>query len=221
MPTTETRSDEVRLAEYWSRIAPEFDAIYTGKKSPLSRLLDRWLRKDIYQRFDWVMRKADEVRPASVCDVGCGSGRFVAALAKRGARVVGVDFAPDMLKLAGELAQREGVASRCQFVLSDILDWKTAEQFEMTIAIGFWDYVADPMPRLKVIRSLTTRSFLSAWPRAGTLRMSIRNVRLKALGCPVYFFQREQAEDYLRRAGFRVDSCEVLGQLYCMQATPV
>jgi len=220
MPT-ETKTDELRLVEYWSRIAPEFDAIYTGRKNPLSRYLDRLLRKDIYQRFDWVMRKADETRPATVCDVGCGSGRFVSSLAKRGARVTGVDFAPDMLKLARQLTQADGVADRCEFVLSDILDWKTTEKFEMVIAIGFWDYVADPLPRLRVIRNLTTRSFLSAWPRTGTMRMAIRNVRLKALGCPVYFFSLDQAKDYLQRAGFRVDSCEVLGQLYCIQATPV
>jgi SAM-dependent methyltransferase len=221
MPTIGTKTDEVRLVEYWSRIAPEFDAIYTGNKNPVSRYLDRILRKDIYQRFDWVMRKADETKPATVCDVGCGSGRFVSSLAKRGARVTGVDFAPDMLKLARQLTEQDGVAERCEFVLSDILDWKTAQTFEMVIAIGFWDYVADPLPRLGVIRNLTTRTFLSAWPRAGTLRMAIRNARLKALGCPVYFFHLEQVEDYLRRAGFRVDSCEVLGQLYCVQATPV
>jgi SAM-dependent methyltransferase len=221
MPTIGTKTDEVRLVEYWSRIAPEFDAIYTGNKNPVSRYLDRILRKDIYQRFDWVMRKADETKPATVCDVGCGSGRFVSSLAKRGARVTGVDFAPDMLKLARQLTEQDGVAERCEFVLSDILDWKTAQTFEMVIAIGFWDYVADPLPRLGVIRNLTTRTFLSAWPRAGTLRMAIRNARLKALGCPVYFFHLKQVEDYLRRAGFRVDSCEVLGQLYCVQATPV
>src|SRR5436309_12414147 len=128
------------------------------------------------------MRKEEKTKPATVCDVGCGSGRFVSSLAKRGARVTGVDFAPDMLKLARQLTEQDGVAERCEFVLNDILDWKTAQTFEMVIAIGFWDYVADPLPKLGVIRNLTTRTFLSAWPRAGTLRMAIRNARLKALG---------------------------------------
>lgn len=221
MPTTEVKTEEVRLAEYWSRIAPEFDAIYTGKKNPISRALDRWLRKDIYQRYDWVMRKANEIQPATVCDVGCGSGRFVSSLAKRGAQVTGVDFAPQMLDLARDLTKSDGVSDRCRFVLSDILDWKTTERFDMVIAIGFWDYVADPMPRLNVIRKMTGRSFLSAWPRAGTLRMQIRSVRLKAAGCPVYFFHKDQVDDYLHRAGFRVESTEILGQLYCVQAAPV
>src|SRR4030081_1637616 len=104
MPVTPTTTDESRqVAEYWDRIAPEFDSIYAGKRNPLGRYLDRWLRKDMYQRFDWVMRKADEIQPATVCDIGCGSGRFVSSLAKRGAQVTGVDFAPEMLKLARQL----------------------------------------------------------------------------------------------------------------------
>lgn len=215
----ETKTDESRqIADYWNAIAPEFDAIYTGKKNFVSRNLDRILRRDMYQRFEWVMRKADELRPATVCDIGCGSGRFVSSLAKRGARVTGVDFAPQMLTLARQLTESEGVVSRCDFVLNDVLDWKTDRTFDMVIAIGFWDYVGDPLSRLQVIRKLTNRTFLSAWPRAGTLRMAIRKVRLKAAGCPVYFWDRDQVENYLRQAGFQIESCEVLGQLYCIQA---
>ena len=106
------------------------------------------------------------------------------------------------------------------FVLSDVLDWKTSESFELVIAIGFWDYVADPLARLQVIRKLTGRTFLSAWPRAGTVRMAIRKVRLKVAGCPVYFWRLTEVESYLNQAGFQVESCEVLGQLYCVRARP-
>ena len=207
MPGTDTRINEAQqIAQYWNNIAYDFDAIYTSKKNPLARGLDRWLRRDIYQRYEWVMNHAGDTRGMRICDVGCGSGRFVASLAKRGAQVTGLDFAPEMLKLSRELAEKEGVAGRCQLVLSDVLDWKTNEKFDMVIAIGFWDYIADPLPRLQVIRGITNTTFLSAWPRAGTMRAAIRKVRLKADGCPVYFFSLPQVEDYLQRAGFRVDS---------------
>ena len=46
-------------------------------------------------------------------------------------------------------------------------------------------------------------------------------MRLKADGCPVYFFTQEQAEDYLKRAGFRIDSHEILGQLHCIRSTAI
>jgi 2-polyprenyl-3-methyl-5-hydroxy-6-metoxy-1,4-benzoquinol methylase len=222
--TSATKDESQQIAKYWNDIADRFDAIYTGNKGPLGRGLDRWLRRDIYQRFDWVMREAgasSDLRGMTVCDVGCGSGRFVTSLAKRGAQVTGVDFAPEMLRLATQLAAEQGVADRCKYVLSDVLDWKTSERFDLVIAIGFWDYVADPLPRLRVIRELTKTTFLSAWPRAATLRAAIRKVRLKADGCPVYFFTLPQVQDYLRRAGFRVASHEVLGQLFCVRSTAV
>src|ERR1700722_19826259 len=222
MPVSNPNTDEARqVAEYWDRIAPQFDSIYAGNKNLLARGLDRWLRKDMYQRFDWVMRKAEELRPATVCDIGCGSGRFVSSLAKRGAQVTGLDFAPEMLKLGAELCAKEGVTARTKFVLSDVVDWKTDEKFDLVIAIGFWGYVADPLPRLKVIRSLTTKTFLSAWPRAGTMRASIRKVRLKADGCPVYFFTQAQVDDYLKKATFRVDSRDILGQPPCVKSTAI
>jgi len=211
-----------QVKQYWNDIAHQFDAIYTGKKGVVARGLDRWLRRDIYQRFDWVMQQAGDVRGQRICDVGCGSGRFVAALAKRGAtHVTGVDIAPEMLKIASELATAEGVADRCTFVNADVADWKANEKFDLTIAIGFWDYIQNPKSRLDVIRGISKGRFLSAWPRSGTVRAPIRKVRLNVLGCPVYFFSRDEVYQYLQSAGFRVDSCEVIGQLYCASATAV
>ncbi len=215
----QVQQDEAQqVAQYWDRIAPQFDAIYTGKKNPLARSLDRWLRRDIYERFDWVMRKAGNVQGKTVCDVGCGSGRFVTALAQRGASVTGLDFAPQMLDMSRELVKHDRVADRCEFVLSDILDWKTDQTFDLVIAIGFWDYVAEPSERLRVIRKITRGTFLSAWPRAGTFRAAIRKQRLKVGGCPVYFWTEAQVQNYLTQAGFRPVSTEIHGQLFCVEA---
>lgn len=210
-----------QVAQYWDRIAPQFDTIYSGRKNVLSRTLDRLLRRDMYQRFDWVMRSAGDASNLQVCDVGCGSGRFVSALAQRGARVTGLDFAPQMLALARALVAENRVAERCSFVESDILNWNPAEKFDLVIAIGLWDYVAEPQGRLEKIRQITTGRFLSAWPRAGTWRAALRKRRLKMAGCPVYFFTQAEVENYLRQAGFSVSSIDVYGQLFCVEAIPL
>jgi SAM-dependent methyltransferase len=213
---------QAKVTQYWDKVATDFDAIYSGAKSPFQRGLDRWFRKDIYQRFDWVMERAGDVRGQSVCDVGCGSGRFVAALAQRGAaRVTGVDVAPEMLRLAGGLAQHEGVLDRCDFLLGDILDLEIDRSFDLTIAIGLWDYIPDPTQRLIKIRRVTRGKFLSAWPRRWTWRAPVRKVRLGVLGCPVYFFSRGDVRRLLAAGGFRVTREDVVGKLYCVEADPV
>ena len=157
----------------------------------------------------------------TVCDIGCGSGRFVADLAERGAvHVTGVDVAPEMLRLAAELVERAQVSDRCDLVLGDILDLKLDRSYDLTIAIGFWDYIPDPTRRLSRIRGMTRGKFLSAWPRKWTWRAPIRKLRLGLLGCPVYFFSRGDVESYLSAAGFRVLRVDVVGKLFCVEAEP-
>lgn len=215
-----TRDTMPQVAKYWNDIAEKFDSIYTGEKGAVGRVLDRWLRRDMFGRFDWVMRKAGNARDLTVCDIGCGSGRFVTELAKRGARrVVGVDVAPEMLRLARELVNKDGVGDRCEFTHADIENWTTDERFDFVIAIGFWDYIADPRSRLRKIRGITRGTFLSAWPRAETWRAPVRKVRLSVLGCPVYFYRHDEVHKLLTEAGFVIRSEEVIGQLYCVEAT--
>ena len=101
-PATKQTDETQQIAKYWNDIANDFDAIYTGKKGPIGARAGPWLRRDIYQRYEWVMRESGlpDLSGMTICDIGCGSGRFVAALAKRGAQVTGLDFAPEMLKLS-------------------------------------------------------------------------------------------------------------------------
>lgn len=210
-----------RVTRFWNSVARDFDAIYSGEKSPLARALDRWLRRDMYQRFEWVMEKAGDVRHARICDIGCGSGRFVSALARKGAaHVTGIDVAPQMIRVAREVVEGDGVAEACSFVHADVLDWRIDEPFDLTVAVGLWDYIADPGPRLRRIRELTRGRFLSTWPRRWTWRMPLRKVRLGLLGCPVHFFSRADVQRHLEAAGFRVESVDVLGKLFCVVARP-
>ena len=208
---------------YWNKTASSFDSIYTGQgRSGLLRLLDRSLRKDMYQRFEWVMERSGDVTGQSICDIGCGSGRFVTEFAKRGAtRVVGVDPAAEMLQLAGELVHRDGTAAACEFVQADVLDYAPGESFDLVIAIGLWDYISQPTDRLRRIRAITRGRFLSAWPRFWTWRMPVRKLRLQyLLGCPVYFYRSPQVRQLLGQAGFEVLSCVTIGKLFCVEAAP-
>jgi len=79
----------------------------------------------------------------------------------------------------------------------------------------------DPRERLRRIRSFTSGTFLSAWPRMWTWRMPVRKVRLQMRGCPVYFFRRPQVYQLLRETGFEVRSCKTIGKLFCVDARPI
>jgi SAM-dependent methyltransferase len=62
-----------------------------------------------------------KVTPADyVMDLGSGDGRNIIAAAKRGARALGVEYNPDMVKLSQQIAAKEGVATQAQFVEGDM-----------------------------------------------------------------------------------------------------
>src|SRR5215471_16964340 len=69
------------------------------------------------------MLRMAEVGPGdTLIDLGSGDGRIVIGAAKRGARGVGVDLDPSLVKLATENARNAGVANRTRFETRDIFD---------------------------------------------------------------------------------------------------
>ncbi len=67
----------------------------------------------------------------SVLDVGTGTGRAALALAKRGARVVGLDSSEEMLRVAELNAEREGLA----------VEFRTGDAHSLPYADGSFDLV--------------------------------------------------------------------------------
>jgi len=57
-----------------------------------------------------------------VVDLGSGDGRNVIAAAKRGARALGVEYDPEMVKLSQQNAELAGVADKAKFVQGDMFD---------------------------------------------------------------------------------------------------
>ena len=57
-----------------------------------------------------------------VMDLGSGDGRNIIAAAKRGARARGVEYNPDMVRLSKQIAVKEGVGAKAEFVEGDMYE---------------------------------------------------------------------------------------------------
>lgn len=148
------------------------------------------------------MHECGDVRGKRILDVGCGSGRYMVALAKRGARMVGIDFAANMLELARELAKSQGVSDSCEFVLGDFLKHDLTGPFDISLALGLFDYVADPTPFLQRMRALTTEKVIMSFPPPSGWREVQRRIRYYLQRCPLYFHTPEEMRRYLATAGY-------------------
>lgn len=207
------------MQRHFHRSAGDFDAIYTGRKSPLGRLLDRWLRWDMQARMRLALEACRPLEGRTVLDAGCGTGRFCLPLAKAGAaRVVGIDFAPAMIERAVDLAKQQGLDGVCQFLQGDLLAWQPPEPFDYVLAVGLFDYVRDDRPLLARLREMTRGKAVMTFPRADTWRAPVRRLRLALKGCPVFFYTEKRIRDHLLVSGFYPQKLVRVGKLYFVEA---
>ncbi len=68
-----------------------------------------------------------------VIDLGSGDGRLVIAAARRGARAVGVELAPNLVALSERLAAEAGVSHRTEFIATDLFEFDLAPATVVTM----------------------------------------------------------------------------------------
>ncbi len=203
--------------DYWNQEAERFEKIYSHQKSPFSNLLDRIFRGDMYERFSFTISRSEPISGRSFLDVGCGSGRYSLEYARRGARdVIGIDIAENMLQICRQMAENEGLGGRCSFLHTDLLQFDPEHVFDVSIGIGLFDYISDPLPVLSKLRSVTSDCVIVSFPRLWTWRAPIRKARLSLRGCPVYFYSRSRISNLMRQAGYPKIDISKVGKLFCV-----
>ena len=171
---TLTRSLELAGAEqarrYFDAEAERFDAIYRSDKGLTQRVVDRLFRTVIHRRFALTLELCGDVKGKRVLDVGCGSGRYAIELARRGAEVVGLDFAPAMVEMSTQRASEAGLSDRCTFEVAEFLEWCEPHHFDICLGIGFFDYIAEPQRFLAKMRQITEGQGVFSFPVRWTVR---------------------------------------------------
>ena len=211
-------------AGYWDENAQGFDAIYSGKNKDFMQVaLDRWLRKDIYDRIDRTVELVDQLGSnQTVIDVGTGTGRLCIPLAKHHHQVIGVDFSKDMLTLAQNNTTAAGVQDQCRFFQADLLALASQKEIlgvqtaNVIVSLGVWDYIEDTLKPMQDFLSYSPQMIIGSFPKAGTLRCNIRQWRYKMqnLDYPLYFYTPEQLREYGKALGAKETHIESIGELY-------
>jgi len=207
-------SDIKNISQYFDQAAESFDFLYQeDKMNPFYSFINRKFRKDIYERFKLSIEHIVRYKIKSVLDVGCGSCRYTSSLVQSGVkRIVNIDVSPEMINLARKLTEHIQTGDNLEFVCADFLDFQTEEKFNTIIAMGFFDYVNNPLPVLKKIRELTNHSVIASFPSRSFYRTPIRKVRYYFKKCPVYFYKPEQIASFSKQAGFsRVEITKIKG----------
>jgi 2-polyprenyl-3-methyl-5-hydroxy-6-metoxy-1,4-benzoquinol methylase len=204
-------------SDFWDRYSKDFDAIYTHEKSGFQNLLDRIFRKDMYERFEFTMQQSQPILDKSILDVGCGSGIYSLEYARQGARkVIGIDYSEKMIQLAKSRLISEKLGGICEFQVSDIMNYNNELKFDISIAIGLFDYIKDPNPILNKMRKMTKEKIILSFPRIYTWRAPVRKTRLMMKKLDVYFYSKKKLESIFNSMGLTHYKIEKVGKLQCV-----
>lgn len=111
----------------------------------------------IGQRNGFVLTVAGERRRTRTClDIGCGTGELACDLARRGVDVTGIDYAPEMIRLAVRKAEdQDGVKPK--FVCQSVFDFRMkAGGYDLISANGFIEYIS--LPQLQSFLRIVARA---------------------------------------------------------------
>ncbi|MBU1871627.1 MAG: class I SAM-dependent methyltransferase [Candidatus Omnitrophica bacterium] len=192
--------NEVKKIEgYFQKTAEDFDSIYSEGKNIWRRFIDFIFRRSMHERFELTFQECGYIQGKSVLDIGSGSGRYSIEFAKRRAKsVVGIDFSENMLKLAGNLAERNKVSQICRFIKADFLSYNFQDNFDICIAIGVLEYFSNSGIYLEKIKSVANGKIIISLPVLWTFRSLLRKIRLTLKACPVYFYTKKKIKELLR-----------------------
>jgi 2-polyprenyl-3-methyl-5-hydroxy-6-metoxy-1,4-benzoquinol methylase len=183
--------------KFFDSYAEAFSDLYSNRHRFPQNLINRYLRRSMRVRFERTMAGCQPINGLSVLDIGCGPGHYAIALARQGAaRVVGIDFAPRMIELARKRAVAAGVAGACEFLLTDLMEYTPDRQFDFTIAMGFMDYVADPVTIVQRIFKLTKSTSFLSFPASGGILAWQRRLRYRCK-CDLYLYTEKQVRQLI------------------------
>jgi len=201
-------------AEYWNAEAKNFDSIY-HEDGTVRGWLNKLLRSDMEGRFIFALKAANLNTHPHILEIGSGTGVHSKGFLEGGAAsVTGVDFSPEMLKIAA--ARLKNFKDRLKLLEGDFMETEFERVFDVVTAIGVFDYIEDSLSFMKKAMSLTSGCFIAAFPRSGTLRARLRSIRLAFKRCPVYFYSEEQLRHMAEECGARIAKHEIIGQLHCV-----
>jgi SAM-dependent methyltransferase len=121
-----------------------------------------------------MMRMAEVGKGDYLIDLGSGDGRIVVEAAKRGARGLGVDLDPNLVKYATENARLAGVQDRAEFRVQDIFE----TDLSPASVVAFYllpEFNAKLLPRLLALkpgtRIVSHDGGIGDWPPDERLEM--------------------------------------------------
>lgn len=170
-------------------------------------------------RLEWINARAP-LAGKKVIDIGCGGGILAESMAKKGAKVTGIDLSDKALKVADLHSLESGVEVRYQKIAAEDMAAAEAGQYDVVTCMEMLEHVPDPAAIVKAAAALVKpggQVFFSTLNRnAKAYLYAVLGaeylLRMLPKGTHDYakFITPAELSQYIRQAGLQLDGLKGL-----------
>ena len=170
-------------------------------------------------RLEWINARV-ALAGKKVIDIGCGGGILTESMARKGAKVTGIDLSERALKVADLHSLESGVAVRYQHIAAEDMAAREPGQFDVVTCMEMLEHVPDPAAIVKAAATLVKPgghvffSTLNRNPKAYLFAIVGAEYLLRMLpkGTHDYakFITPAELSQFAREAGLQVDGLKGL-----------
>lgn len=171
-------------------------------------------------RLEWINARAP-LAGKTVVDIGCGGGILAESMAKKGARVTGVDLSEKALKVADLHSLESGVQVRYEMISAEDLAAREPASFDVVTCMEMLEHVPDPAAVVQACAKLVKPgghvffSTINRNPKAYLFAVIGAEYVLRMLpkGTHDYakFITPAELAQYIRNAGMTVENLKGMG----------
>ena len=171
-------------------------------------------------RLEWINARAP-LAGKNVIDIGCGGGILSESMARKGAKVTGIDLSEKALKVADLHSLESGVAVRYKLIAAEEMAAQEAGQYDVVTCMEMLDHVPDP---LSIVRAAATLVKPGGQVFFSTLNRNPKSylfavigaeylLRLLPRGTHDYdkFITPAELSQFIRQAGLEVNGLKGMG----------
>ena len=201
--------------EHWEQTAQEFSTVYKKERSVLRRAVNKVFNRGQAERIYMTLKECKNVTGKKILDIGCGLGQASSELAKRGAVVTGTSLASNRRVFTGNKHELEGIyVFICDAFFHHVFD----EDFDISIALGFFDHVEDSFPYLKKMKLVTNEKCIMSFPSRFGLQFPIRILWPRSQKYPLYVYTKKEKKRLLSPIFSRFKIKEISAGYHCVDS---
>lgn len=170
-------------------------------------------------RLEWINARAP-LAGKNVIDIGCGGGILAESMARKGAKVTGIDLSKKALKVADLHSLESGVEVRYKHIPAEEMAEQEAGQFDVVTCMEMLEHVPDPA---SIVRAAATLVKPGGKVFFSTLNRNLKSYLFAVVGAEYVlrmlprgthdyakFITPSELSQFVRDAGLQVDGMKGL-----------